>query len=195
MPSLTTLYRAIVMIAVGVIGVKGWQLYGPSNEQVKSGALRIIELAQSSLSQPSRAGAEANRSSSDPRISTPPLLTPGASGGPDVPRVPPIAAPQMRATEPPQLLSDDTSPAPAAEADAMPALLSRLEELGAIDPKLASWGTSGNLYRFTCRAAWGDTPAYTRHFEAVAGEPRVAVEQVVTKVEAWQARRNEVALY
>ena len=36
MPSLTTIFRAMVMMAVGAIVFKGWQLYGPPAEQVKS---------------------------------------------------------------------------------------------------------------------------------------------------------------
>jgi hypothetical protein len=68
-------------------------------------------------------------------------------------------------------------------------LLTRLAELGGIDPALEPWGTSGNLYRFRCRAALADSPQITRHFEAVAAEQLVAVENVVAEVQSWRAER------
>jgi hypothetical protein len=69
-------------------------------------------------------------------------------------------------------------------------LLTRLKELGGIEPALEPWGASGNLYRFCCRAALADNPQITRHFEAVAAEQRVAVENVVAKVQSWRAERE-----
>ena len=47
MPSFTTMFRAIVMVAVGAAAFKGWQLYGPSNEKVKAFVVRASEMAQS----------------------------------------------------------------------------------------------------------------------------------------------------
>jgi hypothetical protein len=49
------------------------------------------------------------------------------------------------------------------------------------------------MYRFCCRASWAGTPAFTRHFEAVAAEPLAAVEQVVAKVEDWRAAQSDSA--
>jgi hypothetical protein len=73
--------------------------------------------------------------------------------------------------------------------------MSRLEKLGVAEPKLAAWGTSGDLYRFCCEAKWGNSAAYTRHFESVAAEPVTAVEQVVAEVEAWRtAQRGNAGL-
>src|SRR3954447_24945835 len=46
MPSLTTIYRAGVMLAVGAIAYKGWQLYGPPAEKVKSIAASAVDMAQ-----------------------------------------------------------------------------------------------------------------------------------------------------
>ena len=37
MPSFTTIYRAAVMLAVGAIVFKGWQMYGPPAEQGEIG--------------------------------------------------------------------------------------------------------------------------------------------------------------
>ena len=82
-----------------------------------------------------------------------------------------------------------------AQVEALPAStvragLTRLAELGGVDPALEPWGTSGNLYRFRCRARLADTPQITQHFEAVAAEQLVAVENVVAKVQSWRAERR-----
>jgi hypothetical protein len=68
----------------------------------------------------------------------------------------------------------------------MPLLMNRLAELGAEEPHLTKWGSSGQLYRFCCRASVDTAPTITRHFEAVAAEPLAAVENVIAKVEAWR---------
>ena len=69
--------------------------------------------------------------------------------------------------------------------------MSRLEQLGGADPKVAPWGSSGHLFRCCCQAPLANSPAVTQHFESVAAEPALAVEQVVAKVEAWRtAQRN-----
>ena len=69
--------------------------------------------------------------------------------------------------------------------------MTRLKELGGIEPQLVAWGSSGQLYRFRCQATLADTPSFTRHFEAVAAEPPAAVEQVVAKVEAWRTAEQD----
>ena len=43
MPSFQTIFRAVVMVAVGAVAVKGWHLYGPTNEQVKSAVAQAVE--------------------------------------------------------------------------------------------------------------------------------------------------------
>ena len=56
--------------------------------------------------------------------------------------------------------------------------MSRLQKLGAADTNLAPWGSDGHMYRFSCRAPLANAPAMTQHFESVADQPTVAVEQV-----------------
>jgi hypothetical protein len=210
MPSLKTLYRAVVMVATGIIVFKGWQLYGPTSEQMKTGAARALELAQDALSQVRQASAQNEPTNVDPRSASP---TFAATANATIPpaqlavapppsgminsatnsfAVPPITTPPAATTEAPHLLSQDQDPPtmPAAETEKLPALMSRLEALGVADPKLAAWGSTGKLYRFCCRAKLGDTAAYTKHFESVADEPAAAVEQVVAKVEAWRLAQN-----
>src|SRR5215213_11070071 len=46
MPSFTTICRGGGMVGVGAIAYKGWQLYGPPTEQVKSFATNAVDMAQ-----------------------------------------------------------------------------------------------------------------------------------------------------
>ena len=98
----------------------------------------------------------------------------------------------------PVTLPTQTPVAPAVEkaspplaGDRMPELMTRLQQLGAADTNLAPWGSGGSLYRFSCRAPLANAPAMTQHFESVAAEPMVAVEQVVAKVEAWRVAQRD----
>ena len=85
----------------------------------------------------------------------------------------------------------ETAPATGTNDDRVKTLMSRLEQLGGADPKLAPWGSSGHLFRCCCQAPLANSPAVMQHFESVAAEPALAVEQVVAKVEAWRtAQRN-----
>lgn len=213
MPSFTTIYRAIVMLAAGMMIVKGWQLYGPSSEQVKSIGVRGVELAYAAWNQwqppPGGAGTGPRgmappfggvtpKISTDPAPLIPaPALTTGSveavvpvgdpgSGAPAVAPLPVTSDPSvaLEATDKSLALS-------AGDRANLPALLSRLEELGAADAELTPWGTSGQLYRFHCRAKMANVPNITQHFESVAAEPLVAVQQVVAKVEAWRIAQGD----
>lgn len=206
MPSLRTIYRTIVMIAVGVLVVQGWQLYGPPTDTLLTLAVQGVEMAQSAWSKSQRGVPE----TADPRIAAPVAgseLSPADVGPPPLASGPPVLSADLNMSSPevaaPPLAEEPVSAAaelesaPQFEADAderLSPLLARLEELGAADPQLAPWGASGQLYRFCCRAKLTETHAYARHFEAVAAEPRTAVEQVVAKVEEWRmAQRDEGA--
>lgn len=98
MPSLTTLYRALVMLAVGAIVYYGWMHFGPSTEQVKSIAVQAVELAGRAWSEVRPAQGSPNVVN-DPRGATPfgtsapgltadpplrPGLPPAVGGGPPV---------------------------------------------------------------------------------------------------------------
>jgi hypothetical protein len=188
MPSMQTIYRAIIMVAVGVVAVKAWHLYGPTNEQVKSTLTQVVETVQSAIN--SRQTPSAN-APPDPRLSAPPI-----AAAPQATPPPASAAP----AEPPRLLPQATPPAAAniepqnalgAGCDPVPQLLSRLQSLGATNTNLAPWGGNGSLYRFTCRAPLASAPAMTQHFESIAAEPAAAVEQVLAKVEAWRVAQRD----
>jgi hypothetical protein len=182
MPSFQTVFRAVVMVAVGAAAVKGWRLYGPTNEQVKSAVAQAVEVVQSAI----QSRQQATTAVPDPRVA-PIAVAPGI--------VPP-AAPLVQAEAPKLLPDSGAMPAvetasPPLAGDRMPELMTRLQKLGAADTNLAPWGSGGNLYRFSCRAPLANAPAMTQHFESVAAEPEVAVEQVVAKVEAWRVAQRD----
>jgi hypothetical protein len=211
MPSFTTIYRAVVMLGAGAIIFKGWQLYGPSAEQVKSAVVSAVDMAEAAWKGREGAAAETRALSAVP----PPMAPPFANTTQLAPPQPEaVSAPLLASANSGRLPADIGASAaipagpepvaPAAEkvppasnpSDArLQALLSRLAQLGGAEPNLAAWGSSGNLFRFCCRAAIGNSPSLTQHFESVAEEPAAAVEQVVAKVEAWRnSRRNNSML-
>jgi len=208
MPSMTTLFRAVVMIAVGAAAFKGWQLYGPPAEKVKSAAGRAMDFAQAAWNNFQGKDHEASPST-NPRgaapavaitqqpigeiaIVPPALSTQALTPSPSTGAIPSTAAPAAQAAITPLA---PTSTAADTKDDRVHALMSRLEQLGGTDPKVAPWGSSGRLFRCSCRAPLTNSAAVTQHFEAVAAEPAIAVEQVVAKVEAWRtARRSDTLL-
>ncbi|HEX4412947.1 MAG TPA: hypothetical protein VH107_04910 [Lacipirellulaceae bacterium] len=200
MPSFQTLFRATVMLGVGVVAVKAWQLYGPTNEQVKTLVAHGIEMARNTIQshQHDYAGAMPDPRTT-PRAGEPqqPVIISGSTSV----IMPPAAA--LGQTEAPKLLPDRGAAPAAAPAtppidataknapDRVSELMSRLQKLGAADTNLAPWGSDGHLYRFSCRAPLASAPAMTQHFESVADQPAAAVEQVLAKVEAWQVAQRE----
>ncbi|HEX5472545.1 MAG TPA: hypothetical protein VFW73_11695 [Lacipirellulaceae bacterium] len=219
MPSFQTMYRATVMLVVAVLVVKGWQLYGPSAEQLKSAAVNAIDVAETawknwqkpSGTSPQVAearGAAPPFGSANPRKApaapttlpfrlepSAPLLSPAPAANATAVVAPTPVRPTAANCAPAFPPVEQISHEPVATGDRVPALLSRLQQLGAANPQVTPWGSSGGLYRCSCGTALADSPSFTKHFEAVATEPAAAVEQVVAKVEAWQtARRNDTAL-
>jgi hypothetical protein len=196
MPSFTTVLRAAVMLVAAIVVVKGWQLYGPSAEQMKSWTARIAEQIHIALSDRPQLAPAADESASELKsaaaapTSLPDAFAPASRiEATEFAEVPPLTA---DSTKGPALGANNLVSIPqtaSIESERMPTLLARLERLGATDPQLAAWG-SGKLYRFCCRAALAETSQYTRHFESVAAEPLVAVEQVVAKVEAWRVAQD-----
>jgi hypothetical protein len=195
------MYRLVVMGTTLAIVVMGWRLYGPSAAECKSIALRGIEKLESLLRPPGE--PRANQASLPPSPLQP-LATPTAP-------VAAIDSPPLFAAAPEPVknraesdrLRDQSGnqilPAGFESPDATPredeqqliTLLARLAEFNVQDPQLAPWGAGGQLYRFCCRATWGNSPQFSRHFESVAAEPALAVEQVLAQVSTW--RLNESA--
>jgi hypothetical protein len=94
---------------------------------------------------------------------------------------PPSATP-----EPTRLPPDSKSPVPQQDTR-LPVMLEQLTKLGVRDQELGPWGSRGELMRFSCNVPWANSPAYGRHFEAVAATPLAAVEQVAAEIEAWRS--------
>ncbi|HVT30857.1 MAG TPA: hypothetical protein VHE81_22820 [Lacipirellulaceae bacterium] len=217
MPSFQTIYRVTVMFVVGVIVVKGWNLYGPSAEQVKSGVMKVIDMADTAWknwqkpdeTSPRVADARGTApafANTKPQLPTTAPATPPLSMAPGASLLSPVPAANATTdagiTPAASTTANQATPAPPAAAqqsaepaDRVPALLSRLQQLGAADPKVAPWGSSGHLFRCSCGAVLADSHAFTQHFEAVAAEPAAAVEQVVAKIEAWKTARNDASLH
>jgi hypothetical protein len=66
----------------------------------------------------------------------------------------------------------------------------RLQELGAESIRLEAADVRGEQYRFACRVPLPESAVYSRPFEALAGDPAAAMEQVLAEVEAWLAARD-----
>jgi hypothetical protein len=201
------------MIATGVIVVKGWQLYGPSTEQVKTFAVTAVEAAQTAWNRSRAGGGHGSPANDDPRGLAPALaaaapamhtetapqftsggLVPGAATAA-------ISAPEL-ATQPAAASNvqadsaEHFEPAGVAETNNdLAALFSQLAAMGVSDQQLTTWGTSGRLYRFSCCAKLDTAPLVERHFEAVAEQQVAAVREVIGEVEAWRtAQRDETAV-
>jgi hypothetical protein len=205
MPSFTTIYRAAVMLAVGAIAFKGWQSYGPSAEQVKSVAVSAVDMAQTAWKNYRSPNKDAHPSA-ESRAGAPPFAQAAQPPAADVAIVPPALSKQSltpspsvdvapigsasSASQSPITPLGATSPPASTDGERVHALLSRLEQLGGTDPKVVPWGSSGHLFRCCCQAPLANSPAVTQHFESVAAEPALAVEQVVAKVEAWRTAQR-----
>ncbi len=214
MSSLQTLFRTIIMLATLGIVAKVWFLHGPSVDEMKAIGTRVAEVASQAWSDywqqpvndaladdprlPAMGGAPAPFVPPSTPVeimphSTSPISPRGASvvqlaGGVPAEMVPVAPADRSMPWGPPE--SPGAAPQVAAlvpEQDTrLRVLFEQLAKLGVRDQELAPWGSRGELMRFHCSVPWANSPAYSRHFEAVAATPLGAVEQVVAEIEAWQ---------
>jgi hypothetical protein len=196
------------MLVVGVLIVKAWHAYGPSLDQLKTAVVAVVDSAQTALHNGESPGEQAHPAAGFSK--TAPVLENGTKG-PVVTVAPPLAPLPPPAVGPTSAENSGNAPIPLAPSpnlpdavappltaggtDRLPALLSRLEQLGAAGPKVSPWGSSGHLFRCCCQASRADSPGLMCHFESVATERETAVEQVVAKVEAWRtAQHDDTAL-
>lgn len=207
MPSFTTLFRAIVMLAVGAGVFKGWQLYGPSTEQVKKVAVSAIEMAQTAWNN-YQSKDKAAPQMAEQQAAAPPFsqatLAPAAEGPMTAPA---LSTQSLSPSSPLEMAPIGSAAAPSGQQSITPlagsappagtnedrihTLLSKLEQLGGSEPTVAAWGSGGHLFRCSCQAPLANAPAVKQHFESVAAEPALAVEQVVAKVEAWRTAQRD----
>jgi hypothetical protein len=196
----------LVMGVTAAIVVMGWRLYGPSAAQTKELALRGVELVESWLRSPDDARGKKPAKLAPLLLPEPSNAAPGEAP-PLLARAPTerVASSRTgRSSDQPerdlesnllansagaQTVAPDVSALSGAKESErkLDALFAELTQLDVQEPKLAPWGTSGQLYRFCCRATWGESPQLSRHFESVAAEPSVAVEKVLAQVTSWRA--------
>ncbi len=212
MPSFTTMFRAIVMLGVGAAAFKGWQMYGPPTEKVKSVATRAIDMAQAAWKNYQSPAQE-----NPPAAAAPTNALPFAQTANDTAIVPPPLATQLQTLTPnpsiesaPVGLAPAITPAPMTDTtpsvtvppasdtntseDRVRTLITRLEQLGGSNSKVAAWGSTGRLFRCTCQAPVASSASVMQHFEAVAAEPVLAIEQVVAKVEASRSAQRGLSM-
>lgn len=216
MAAFRTFFRTVVMLATLGIVAKLWYLHGPSVAEMKTIGSRVVEVTteawnnywqkpnDSALADdprlPSVGQAPAPFVPSgvpmEP-IQQAPAVANGApnpgtvqlAGGvpaeivPLAPAAPSTAWPQQTTPEPQRLPPDRSA---SADGPRLTTTLNRLVSLGMRDQQLTAWGGRGEFTRFSCTMPWTNSPAFSRHFEAVAATPLAAVEQVAAEIDAWQ---------
>jgi hypothetical protein len=214
MASLQTLFRTVVMLATLGIVAKAWYLYGPTIDEMQTIGSRLSEVAQQAWAEYWQASPTDSSLANDPRLppgdAAPAPFVPSNSVIEPMPHVPPAvpsggqgtvqlaggvpaeivpvapSSPWPRGAAPePVRLPVDTASAPIHTAPFQP-LLDRLTQSGVRDHQLEPWGSRGELVRFSCSVPWANSPAYSRHFEAVAASPQEAIERVAAEIEAWR---------
>ena len=168
--------RTIIMLGTLAVAVMAWQVYGPPPERLAPFVNRAVELAHQSLGRDktepiSQELAPPQLSAIDDPLALP--LPPGTSL-----RVDSEVAPATYAQESP---TSATSPI-----ESTNELLDRVRTLGAVDAELKPWGATGQTYRCQCRVPSVENPVLERHFDAIATDPRAAVEQVLMEIERWR---------
>src|SRR5262245_38850146 len=107
MPSMQTIFRAVVMVVIGAIVVKGWPLYGPTYEQVNTTFAQGKELLNSFIESHQQ---PANSATPDPRL-TPPRPNVRNAGDTPVVAAPPLPPPgPLVQAEAPKLLPESAPP-------------------------------------------------------------------------------------
>jgi len=211
MQSMTTFLRAVVMLLALAIGWMGWKIYGPTSQQLRTIASRAVEIAEEALEHDAKQGDSALDPRLAPMVHVPRqesrTVKPAADVIPAAAELLPAkhlvaparfeadasvtASPVRPLPEVGLRGNDSISQFPQKSDDAAQRLIERLEASGVLDPQLEPWGSSGELYRFSCRVPWGGAASFTRHFESVAHEPTAAVEAVTEKVDAWRLAMRE----
>jgi hypothetical protein len=193
------------MLAAAILIVNAWQSYGLTGAQLKSLASRALQVATKGKEEAKL--AEKNADLVSVEQSQPPLFPPlakAATSAAVTGETPSAGSLLQHPNQPagvsatPEIdgrrstVADDVIIS-GPEAERFPALLTRLESLGGMEAKLTPWGSTRRLYRFSCRAAIGELPSHSRHFESVADQPLIAVEDVVAKVSVWRMAQQKQA--
>jgi hypothetical protein len=215
MASFQTFFRTVVMLITLGLLAKAWYLYGPSVDELKTIGARVSEVTSQAWREYWDKPVEKSALAVDPRVpivgGPPAPFVPQESAIEPIPHVPDHAArpavgqavqlagglpaqivpvapstpwPSSAPPQPTRLPPDER--ATASQDPRLAARLQQLTQLGMRDQELTSWGSRGELMRFSCNMPWVNSPAYSWHFEAIATTSLAAVEQVAAEIEAWQ---------
>lgn len=170
--------RTIIMLGTLAVGMMAWQVYGPPPERLAPIVNRAMELANQTL----------GRDEAEPRALE---MPPPRLSAIDDPTVLPLPERMPLRVDPEVAPATHTQASHAAETSpqgSVEELLERLRSLGGVDVEMKPWGATGQAYRCQCRVASVENPALERHFDAIATDPRAAIEQVLAEVERWRNR-------
>lgn len=67
-----------------------------------------------------------------------------------------------------------------------PSLENRLKHLGAKYYRLEKWGSSGDLFRFSCYVSATGPHRYQKHFQAIDTDELRVMESVIREIEQWK---------
>jgi hypothetical protein len=199
--AMATSFRAIVMLLVLVGLPAAWVYYGPLPPEAMGVIQRTVATAKSTLgwqdqAPPTRWTLDAPKTA--PRFDAQ-VAQAREILQQQTPAAPAVVVPPQLTRDPHFTLASATNPVPEPPPSVAvePALakqlaphLQLLRSLNATEYTLENWGGRGELFRFRCAIAFGQSDHHTRQFEAVDPDPMRAVHQVVGEVTSWQNARH-----
>lgn len=181
MSSYQAITRTVIMLGTIAVGIMAWRVYGPPAEKLAPVINRSVVVVNEWLGR------------AQPEATVEPLPTPRLRAAEESP-----STISLQISSPPLRVDADVEQASHSEplpsrplesqlaADAGNAqiedLLAQLKRLGAKETSLQPWGNAGKAFRFQCRLASAENPTIERHFDAIEGDPRAAVEKVLESV-------------
>lgn len=176
---MTTWIRAMIMMSALVAAPAAWVYYGPLPAGAQQAVDRVVALAKTRLG-----SAAAEQRGSEPSSSPAPLFVDEGAARSEGRVVAPVSSPsravQQRPEGAPPLADDPYGVAP---------LLAELRRQGAAEYALEAWGARGELFRFHCAMPLAGRASQTQHFEAIAADPRAAVQEVCSETSSWRMAR------
>jgi hypothetical protein len=184
---MSTSFRAGVMLSVLVGLPAAWVYYGP----LPPGAQRVVDRFMAAAKEATGWDKSPANRAAAPAEDAPEFViggeqTAAALASSSSPSAGGSAAPVFNPTP---TSSNRNAANEWAGRQALEPLLEQLRRLGAATYVLEPWGTGQNLFRFRCEMPIAEGDAMLQQFEAIAADPAVSVQQVVTEVSTWQVAR------
>ena len=181
MDTIRAVYRLAVMLGTLVVLGMAFVAYGPPPEKLgplidcawNQASESLVEWRKDSRGNKRGDAAELELTPLAPAAAPPPTMT--VSDRVEIP--------------PPPLFTDAVDEANQPRPSGVQQLLAELNAMGMGEHRLDRFGTTGQLYRFSCRVAYPGQVAMQQHLEAVAATPGEAVANVLRQLEA--ARRSQ----